>query len=490
MNVMNWDSNTQMPKEGAATRGLQTAALARITYERFTSDKTIALIEAAKREMAQGQFNVFQERALQQAEKAFRVTRSIPVELISQVNALKATAQQAWIQARKENDFALFEPYLEQVVHLNRKLADAIGYQDAPYDALLERYEPGMTLALLAKIFGQLKAGLKPILSTAAAAAQPRVDFLSRDYPETLQREFGLEIIRKFGYDMQRGRLDIAVHPFEISFTRQDVRITTRYKRDFLPAAIFGLFHESGHGLYEQGADPAITRTVLTTDLYNLYAVSGVSFGMHESQSRLWENLVGRARPFWVSHFLLLQSYFPDQLADVDVEAFYRAVNTVKPGYIRVEADEVTYNFHIMLRVEIEAGLLDGSIKVSELPEVWNTKMKSYLGITPPNDTLGVLQDVHWAHGYFGTFCTYTIGNIMSAQFFEAARRAVPDLDENLQQANYRPLLQWLTENIYRHGRAYSPDELLRKSTGKSLDTRPYLDYLTGKYAELYAIDR
>ncbi|MDO9066642.1 MAG: carboxypeptidase M32, partial [Chloroflexota bacterium] len=299
------------------------------------------------------------------------------------------------------------------------------------------------------------------------------------------QRAFALEVAQAFGYDLNRGRLDRSAHPFEISFTRQDVRITTRYNRRYAPMALFGVWHETGHALYEQGVDPALTRSALTTDLLDLYAVGGASYGAHESQSRLWENLVGRSRAFWQRHFPRLYEFFPQQLADVDAETFYRAVNRVRPSPVRTEADEVTYNFHVMLRVEVESGLLDGTLAVKDLPTVWAGKVQEYLGVTPPDDARGVLQDIHWSSGLVGSFPTYTVGNIMSAQFFAAARRDVAGLDDSLAQGDYAPLRAWLTEHVYRHGRAYSPTELLQRSTGSGLDVGPYLAYLTKKYDDL-----
>lgn len=490
INLLTWDLRTKMPDGGAATRGAQLGTLARLAQERFTSAETLALIEAAEAEVRDEPDDSYRVRAVRQTREAYEVSRRIPVELMAEMNTEKIIAQKAWAEARAKNDFALFSPYLEKMIAFNRRIADAIGYAGHPYDALLYRYEPNMTVARLKTLFDELKQGLTPILHRAVASPEPRTDFLfERDYPADRQRAFILEILPEIGYDLNRGRLDETVHPFEISFTRQDVRITTRYHSDFLPAALFGAIHEAGHALYEQNADPALTRTALATDLLDLYAVAGTSYGTHESQSRLWENLVGRNRVFWQNHFDGLKAHFPEQLAGVDCETFYRAINRVKPSLIRVEADEVTYNFHIMLRVEIEIGLVEGSLKVKDLPEIWNAKMQSYLGITPPNNSLGVLQDIHWSTGYVGTFCTYTVGNVMSAQFFAAARRAVPGLDEALANANYRPLLSWLTENVYRHGRAFGPDELLRNATGSSLTTAPYLAYLTQKYGELYPLN-
>lgn len=490
INLLTWDSRTQMPPGGAAARGQQLATVTRLAQARFVSDETGRLIDRAAAEIeaetAADAADSYRRRAVHQAREAYDIARRVPQELMGEIAALKAPAQQIWAGAKAASDFAAFAPYLEQMLALTRRMADAIGYTDHPYDALLMRYEPGMTAARLKVLFEQLKAGLLPLLQQIGdRSRQVRADFLERDYPEDAQKAFALEIARAFGYDVNRGRLDVAPHPFEISFTREDVRITTRYNRRFPPMALFGTFHEAGHGLYEQGVDPALTRSVLTTDLLDLYAVGGTSYGAHESQSRLWENLVGRSRAFWQHHYPRFQQFFPEQTKDVTAEEFYRAVNRVQPSLIRVEADEVTYNFHIMLRVEIEMALLDGSLKVSDLPAAWNARMQAYLGLMPPNDGRGVLQDVHWSTGLFGSFPTYTIGNVMSAQFMAAARQ-VPGMEKALGAGDYTPLLAWLTENVYRHGRAFSPEELLIRATGRGLNVEPYLAYLDEKYSDLF----
>ncbi len=472
-------------------RGEQLATVTRLAQARFVSDETGRIITAAEAEVAGDPPDAYRVRAVYQAREAYDIARSIPVELVGEIAALKATSQQVWAAAKTASDFASFAPYLQRMLDLTRRMADAIGWAEHPYDALLLRYEPGMTARRLQALFESLKAGLLPLLRQIGDRSDAvRADFLDRDYPEEAQRAFALETSQAFGYDLTRGRLDRSAHPFEISFTRQDVRITTRYNRRYAPMAIFGTLHETGHALYEQGVDPSLSRSVLTTDLLDLYAVGGTSYGTHESQSRLWENLVGRSRAFWRLHFPRLQSHFPQQLADVDAEAFYRAVNRVRPSLIRVEADEVTYNFHIMLRVEIEMALLEGTLKVADLPEAWNAAVQAYLGLTPPDDGRGVLQDIHWSTGLFGSFPTYTIGNVMSAQFFAAARRDLPGLDDALTRGDYAPLRGWLTEHIYRHGHAFSPEELLIRSTGCGLTVEPYLAYLGEKFGELFPARR
>lgn len=486
LSVLTWDARILMPAGGAATRGQQMATLTSIARRMILSAELKNALEGAEREIAGEPDDSIRARTVQQVREAVEIFGRIPAKLVSRIAELKSTSQTVWGRARAENNFAMFQPYLEQMLELNRQLASAIGYSEHPYDALLLQYEPGMTSRRLQSLLGELKTATLPMVRAIAEKEPPRWDFLTRDYPEDQQRNFALSISQKFGYDLGRGRLDTSIHPFEISFTREDVRITTRYHRNFLPMCLFGVLHETGHGLYEQGASPEITRSALTTDFLGLYAVAGTSFGTHESQSRLWENLVGRSRAFWQVHFADLQATFPQQLADVDAEQFYRAVNRVTPSLIRVEADELTYNFHIMLRVELEMALVEGSLKVADLPQAWNAKIKEYMGLEVDNDTRGVLQDIHWSTGYFGSFPTYTIGNVMSAQFFAAARTQVSGLTEALAQGEYGPLLEWLQQNIYQHGRRFSPQELLERSTGESLSVEPYLEYLKSKFGELY----
>ena len=367
MNILTWDVRTQMPPGGSWTRGQQLATLTRLFQERFAADSMGRLLDAAEAEVRGEDADSYRVRAVRSTRAAYTIVCRVPAALVGELAVQRTVGQRVWEEAKPANDFARFAPHLKTMVALSRELADAIGYDAHPYDALLLQYEPDMSAARLTALFDELKAGTLSLLKYIVDDGQPvAADFLYRTYPAAQQRAFALEIARQFGYDMHRGRVDASAHPFEISVTRQDVRMTTRYQENYLPGAVFGLFHETGHALYEQGVDPALTRTALTSDFLGQYAVGGVSFGTHESQSRLWENQIGRSRPFWQLHFARLQSYFPDQLAGIDVEHFYRAVNRVRPSLIRVEADEVTYNLHIMLRVEIEMGLLDGSIAVEQ----------------------------------------------------------------------------------------------------------------------------
>ena len=486
--LLSWDSRTMMPPGAVEVRGKQVATLMMMARTTLIADETLRLLDAADNSTRSLPEDTPERRAIAQTRSAIAIHRRIPQDLQHARVKLRETSRAAWIKARAENRYVDFAPFLEKTVDLARRLADAIGYEQHPYDALMSLFEPGETVASLQPLFARLRSGLIPLLRAVAAAPVPRFDFLERDYPEADQKIFGLKIAERFGYDLTRGRLDATVHPFEISFTRDDVRITTRYNRNYLPASLFGTLHETGHALYEQGVDPTYTRTPLATDLPGLYAVGGVSFGAHESQSRLWENQVGRSRAFWHLHFEDLRTTFPTQLADVSEAEFHRAVNRVSPGLIRVEADELTYDFHIMLRTEIEADLIAGKLRVEELPEVWNAAMKRDLDVTVPDDRRGVLQDIHWSGGQIGTFCNYTIGNVMAAQLYETTTRLDPGIETSLNIGDYAPLRRWLGENIYQHGRRFSRDELLVQSTGRSLDPGPYIAYLNGKYKSLYSI--
>ncbi len=485
--VLFWDAQTMMPSSGVAARGQQRATLTVMARDLLVSDETRRLVDAAEQATGNLPEEAPARRALAQTREAIRFHERIPASLQHRRAVLMAETYAAWAEARARSDFANFAPYLEKTMALTREMADTIGGGGTPYDALLAIGEPGETSASLKSLFGRLRAGLRPLLQAVMAAPAPRTDFLERDYPEEQQRTFSHLIAQRIGYDLKRGRIDPTVHPFAISFGRDDVRITTRYYRNFLPASIFGTLHETGHALYEMGVDPAYGRTPLTTDLPGLYAMAGASFGAHESQSRLWENHVGRSRRFWELNFGPLKELFPDALADVDVDAFHRGVNRIRPGLIRVEADELSYDFHIMLRVELESALMAGELKVADLPAAWNEAMKRDLGVDVPDDRHGVLQDVHWSSGYIGTFCSYTIGNVMAAQLMATAR-AEPAVAAGLEAGDYTPLRLWLVEHVHRHGRRFSRDELLVQVTGRALDPEPYLAYLNGKYRALYGL--
>jgi carboxypeptidase Taq len=481
VNLLTWDSRTQMPAGGTASRGQQIATLTALARQIATGPAMRDALAAARDEVAGEPENSRRRRAVAAMQDGIAALDRIPEALLHEAALLKTEAQAAWVAARARSDFPAFQPYLERSFALQRRIADALGWAEHPYDALVAQYEPGMTLARLHQLFATLRTRLRPLLARVQDQPPPRRDFLDRDYPVDRQKAFARSLTELVGFDYGRGRLDEAVHPFEISFTRDDVRITARYRPNFLPAGLFAALHEAGHGLYEQGIDPELTRSALATDIVNLYGVGGASFGMHESQSRLLENRVGRSRRFWELHFGRLRDAFPDQLADVSATEFWRAVNLVRPGLIRVEADELTYDLHIMLRVELEAAIVAGDLAVADLPAAWAERMRDDLGLTVPDDARGVLQDIHWSTGYVGSFPTYTLGNVMASQLFAVAEQDAA-VTAGLAAGDYAPLRSWLNHAVHRHGRSRLPEEILQAATGRGLDPEPYLAYLEGKY--------
>jgi carboxypeptidase Taq len=384
------------------------------------------------------------------------------------------------VEAKTKSEFAIFQPHLEKVVDLSREYVTFFPPADHPYDILLDDYEPGMKTAEVQAIFDELRPQQVELLK--AIAARPQVDdsFLHLKFKEAKQLAFGEKVITKYGYDWNRGRQDKSPHPFTTSFSLNDVRITTRFQEDFLNTALFGTMHEAGHAMYEQGVNLSYERTPLGT---------GASLGIHESQSRLWENLVGRSLPFWEHFYPALQKTFPTQLGNVKLDKFYKGINKVAPSFIRVEADEATYNMHIMLRLEMEIAMIDGSMEdFKELPAMWNAKMKDYLGVTPPDDAKGVLQDIHWSFGGLGYFTTYSLGNLISAQLWERINADLPDLPDQIRKGKFDALLNWLRENVHRHGRKYEPQELVQKVTGSKITPAPYLRYLREKFGKIYKL--
>lgn len=482
ISVLVWDSRTMMPAGGAASRAGQIATLTRIARDMLTGRDVRHALDGAEREAAAMPADSTEHREVAQVRHAVDLHLRVDPKIIERRALLRGHANAAWVEARAKSDFSIFLPHLEQTIEAARDYAGAIGYQAHPYDAMVALYEPGETRASLATLFDSLRAGIKPILAARLAQPKARRDFLFGHFPPAEQMKTARRFASLLGYDFGRGRLDVSVHPFEISFTRQDVRITTRTRPDYLPPALFGAMHETGHALYEQNVAPALSRGVFTSDLVGLYAVGGASFGAHESQSRLWENHVGRSQAFWNLHFPRLQAAFPAQLADVDAHAFYAAVTQPEPGCIRTDADELTYDLHVMLRVECEAAMMDGSLKARDIPPFWAQQMQDNLGLTPPDDAQGCLQDIHWSSGMIGSFCSYTIGNVMAAQVFEAGSLQISGLTRALAKGDYAPLQAWLKQNIWRHGRKFARDELLAHSTGRTLDPAPYLAYLAGKY--------
>jgi carboxypeptidase Taq len=478
--LLEWDQETYMPPGGVAARSDQLSTLLRLSHIRFTADEVGRLLSELEEETADQAFDSYEASLVRVTRRDYEQERKLPPELVSEVARAGSIARPVWEKARREGDFKLFAPALEKNVELNRRIADALGYQDRPYDALLDRYEPGMTTDQLETIFADLKKAIVPLIADIARHADAVDDrLLYRGFEPVVQVRYALDLVTKLGYDLQRGRQDISTHPFSTSFGPGDVRITTRVSRDFFNECLFGSIHESGHAMYNQGIGADVDRTPLW---------GGASPGVHESQSRLWENLVGRSHAFWKHFFPSLRSAFPEPLRGIDDEGFFRAVNRSYPSLIRVEADEVTYNMHVLLRFELENEMLEGNLKVTDLPEAWNDRVKSYLGITVPNDREGALQDIHWSSVSFGVFPGYTIGNLIGAQLMEKIRTDLPDLDGQIERGEFAALLGWLRKNVHRHGRKFTPNELLGRATGRPLTAAPWIAYVQKKFGALYGI--
>ena len=475
--VLEWDHQTYMPPAADATRARQLATLHRLAHEIFVAEETGRLLADLHSAAADLPPDSDEVRLLQVTQRDYDRAVKIPASFVAEMTEAAALSHNAWVRARAASDFKLFQPNLERMFALARQRADYLGFDEHPYDALLDEYEPDMTTGQITVIFDDLRpriTGLLQAIRANGAAVDDGV--LRRRYDVERQRTLVYDLMRRFGYDFTRGRHDAAPHPFCTSFSMDDVRITSRILADDLAYFLFSALHETGHALYEQGVSPALGRTPLG---------HGASLGVHESQSRLWENVIGRSRPFWNYFYPQVQAAFPDALGDVSLDTFFRIVNRVQPSLIRIGADEVTYNLHIMLRFELETGLLDGSLRVADLPGLWNERMDAYLGITPPNDADGVLQDVHWSQALIGYFPTYTLGNLMAAEFFDAAQRQFPALWDDIGRGDFSNLLGWLRSNIHMHGRKFSANELLQRATGGVLDAGPFMRYLTNKFMKL-----
>jgi carboxypeptidase Taq len=465
-----------MPEGGIQGRAEQLASLARVSHEMLVSPETGELLERAGERRAGSDEAALLRLARREHDRASR----LPARLVAETSRATALAEPAWIEARKRSDWSIFAPHLQRVLALKREEA---GHLDGehPYDAMLDRYDPGASTQRMVVMFDELKAGIVPLArEVTARIAEDRAAPVRGAFDVAVQEAYGRDVISSFGYDWSRGRQDGAVHPFCINFGGPgDVRITTRFDPKLLSVGLFATCHEAGHALYEQGVDPSYSRTPLA---------GGVSMGVHESQSRLWENLVARSRPFW-SHFgSRLRAAFPGVFDGVDLGAIYRAVNAVRPSEIRTEADELTYDLHVLLRFELEVALFEDELAVADLPEAWNAKMEEYLGLVPKNDALGVLQDTHWAIGYFGYFPSYTVGNVLSVQLFEAAVDERPRILPEMERGEFGALLGWLRENVHRHGKKYEPEDLVERATGQPPSTAPYLSYLKTKFGDLYGL--
>ena len=475
--VLEWDQQVSMPPGGSEARGQQLGTLAKIAHEKSTSEETGRLLQTLRQEFAGGDSD---EAALVRvASRNYDKSTRVPSSFISKQAIVTTQAFEAWVEARRKSDFSIFRPQLERVVEMVQEYISFFPPAEHPYDVLLDDYEPGMKTSEVKEIFNNLRPKQVELIKNIKSVKQVKDDFLQKKYNEKKVWDFSETIISKFGYDFNRGRQDKAPHPFQTTFSVDDTRITNRYELDNPLATLFSAMHEVGHAMYEQGSNPAYERTPLA---------GGTSLAVHESQSRMWENLVGRSLPFWEHFFPQIKKVFPTQLDGVSAKSFYKAINKVEPSFIRVNADEATYNLHVMLRLEMEIGMVEGKFAVKDLPEIWNAKMQDYLGIVPPNDAQGVLQDVHWSSGLMGYFSTYALGNLVSAQLWEKINTDITDLDEQIRKGKFDALLAWLREKVHIFGHKYDPQDLVQKVTGSKIDSAAYVRYLTKKYSDIYGL--
>jgi carboxypeptidase Taq len=466
--LLHWDQQVNMPAGGSEARAHHLSTVESLAHRLFVSDETGKLLEKAGEEVTGLAYESDDASLVRVTRREYEKLCRVPESLVAELARATSRASDVWQQAREASDFERFRPYLERVLRLTIEYAEALGYEDCIYDALLDRYEPEMKTAQVTALFEEVKEGLLPLVQQITERGRWVDDaFFDQTYGEQAQWDFGTLVLKDMGFNFERGRQDRSAHPFTTSFSPLDVRLTTRVLPERFESALFATIHEGGHALYEQGIQLDLERTPLRY---------WTSSGVHESQSRLWENIVARSRGFWSHYLPLLREFFPEQLKGIDVDTFYRAINKVEPSLIRVEADEVTYS-------------LEGRLAVADLPEMWNAKMAGYLGVTPPNDALGVLQDVHWSWGDFGYFPSYALGNLLAAQLHNQALAEMPQLPEHISQGELGPLLAWLRKNIHQHGGKFKPAELVKRVTGETMQAEPFLAYLRHKYGEIYGLD-
>ena len=478
--LASWDRETNMPRAASADRTHMLTTLSRLVYEMGASDEFGRLLEDARAELNGADPDSNEARLIAFAEKGYKRQRLLSADFVRRSAATSGAARDAWIYARANNEFEHFRPHLEAVVELCQEKADLLGYEDEAYNALLNEYEEGMRSAEVRTLFDTVKAATVPLLQAIVERGTPVDDScLHQSFPIEKQKAFARDISAAVGYDLSRGHLGTVIHPFATSFSRNDSRITSRWYPNFLNPGLFGALHESGHAMYEQGTHADLARTPLAR---------GTSLGIHESQSRGIENILGRSLPFWQRHYANLQAVYPEQLGSVSLNEFYRAINKVQPSFIRVEADELTYNFHIILRFELEQEMLNGEVAVKDLPDAWAAKMESLVGVVPPTDTQGCLQDVHWTRPGFGYFPTYALGNLYAAQFYATMREQNPQIGVDMANGDPSSFVAWHAENIHQHGRKFPPKELVMRATGQPLSPQPFIDYVTEKFTTIYEL--
>jgi carboxypeptidase Taq len=472
--VLQWDQETYLPPKGKDIRGRQLATLTEMAHQQFTDDSTGALLNelVAKTGLSEKEL-----KNVQLSLEDYTKSKKLSSDFVRKMSETVTKSFHAWIQARKENSFTTFEQPLDDLIQLKKQEADMLGYQRHPYNALMNDYDKGLTVAIVDKVFADLKPQLSLLLDTIKNKTQVDNSFLHQPFDKDRQWQLGIEILKQMHFDFEAGRQDISEHPFTINFNNADVRITTRIDENDLGNMAWSCIHEGGHALYEQG---------LPAEEYGLPLSEYCSLSIHESQSRLWENNVGRGLPFWQHNMPLLKKIFPKQFAEMDAAKFYKGINKVQSSLIRTEADELTYHFHVMIRYDIEKMLIDGSIKTKDIPAYWNEHYEKYLGIKVPDDKRGCLQDVHWSHGSFGYFATYSLGSLYAAQLYAAYSRQNPSFEKELALGNNTGLLQWLRQQIHRHGRYYTSEELCNKATGETLNSNYFMNYANKKYNDIY----
>lgn len=468
--VLQWDQETYMPEKGAEIRGQQLATLAGMAHELSTDKKFGELLQKLKDDVS---LDTKQKRNIGLSLKDYNDRKKYSTEFVQKMTLTVAETFTAWQEAKNKNDYSIYAPKLEKLLQLKKEETQILGYKDHPYDALLDQYEPGLTTKEVEKVFEDVKQQLVPFVKEILKKTPPRDNFMYRHYDKDKQWNFGIDLLKQMGYDFATGRQDMSSHPFTIHFSPNDVRVTTRISEDNLHEMIWSTIHEGGHALYEQG---------IPVSEYGLPSGEAVSLGIHESQSRLWENNVGRSLIYWKGNFPKLQEIFPEQLKDVTAEEFYKAMNLVKPSLIRTNADELTYHLHILIRFEMEKEIMEGKVAVNELPQLWNKKYKHYLGVDVPDDAHGILQDIHWSHGSIGYFPTYSIGSFCAAQFFATAEKQIPGLEKEIESGNMKPLLEWLRRNIHQYGKQYSAQQLCERISGEKLNFGYFMEYAREKY--------
>ncbi|MBS1647436.1 MAG: carboxypeptidase M32 [Bacteroidetes bacterium] len=469
-----WDQETYMPQEAAEFKAGQLSTLSGISHELFTSSHTQRLIQQAKENKALSQE---EQKNTLLIEEDFARQKKYSTEFVENMSKAISASFNAWQQARKESDFTIFAPYLEKLIELKKQECDILGYEAHPYNALLNLHEKKATVADLDELFADVRKELVPFVKKIQEAPQVNNHFFHQHFDKDAQWKFGIELLQQMGFDFNKGRQDVSSHPFTTSFSPNDVRVTTRINENDFAEMIWSCIHEGGHALYEQG---------LPAKQYGTPLGEAISLGIHESQSRLWENNVGRSLPYWKRHITLAKKYFPEQLKNTSALDFYKGANQVASSLIRTNADELTYHFHVMIRYEIEKQIFEGKLKVNELPDYWNTKYKEYLSIEVPNQAQGILQDVHWSHGSFGYFPTYSLGSFYAAQFFAQAQKENPSLLQEIEEGNTASLLKWLREKIHQHGKYYTAQELCIKITGEKLNFAHFMAYARKKFGTIY----